>query len=81
VIYEGKRLPNPGKFTASPVAFDGKILLTNQDGDTYVIKAGPEHEVIRSNPIGEGVFASLALDGDSIYIRGAKNLYRIRTAQ
>ena len=43
VIYEGKRLPKPGRFTASPVAFDGNLLLTNQDGDTYVVRAGAEH--------------------------------------
>lgn len=78
VIYEGKRVPKPGRFTASPVAFDGKLLLTNQDGETYVVRAGEEHEVIGTNSIGEPVYASLALDGDSIYIRGAQNLYRIR---
>jgi len=78
VIYEGKRLPKPGRFTASPVAFDGKLLLTSQDGDTYIVRAGPEHEVIGTNSIGEPVYASLALDGDSIYVRGAQNLYRIR---
>jgi outer membrane protein assembly factor BamB len=78
LVYEGKRIPKPGKFTASPVAFDGKLLLTSEDGDTYVIKAGPEHEVVGTNSLDEPVFASLALEGDSIYIRGAKHLYRIR---
>lgn len=78
VVYEGKRLPKPGKFTASPVAFEGKLLLTSQDGDTYVVRAGAAHEVIGTNSIGEPVYASMALDGDSIYIRGAQHLYRIR---
>jgi len=76
--YEGKRFPAPGQFVASPVAFDGKVLLSSQDGDTYVVKAGPEHEVIGTNPLGEQMFASLALVGDSIFIRGEKHLYRIR---
>jgi outer membrane protein assembly factor BamB len=49
VKYEGGRPPVPAAFTASPVAFDGKILLTSEDGDTFVIKAGPAHEVIRTN--------------------------------
>jgi outer membrane protein assembly factor BamB len=78
VIYEGKRIAKPSRFTASPVAFDGKLLLTNEDGDTFVIRAGPEHEVLQTNSLGEPVFASLALDSDSIYIRGAQHLYRIR---
>ena len=60
------------------VAFDGKLLVTSEDGDTYVVKAGPEHEVLGTNSIGEPVIASLALAGDSIYIRSTKSLYRIR---
>ena len=76
--YEAKRFPAPGQFVASPVAFDGKVLITSQDGDTYVVKAGPVHEIIGTNPLGEQVFASLALVGDSIYIRAEKHLYRIR---
>jgi outer membrane protein assembly factor BamB len=76
--YEGKRFPAPSQFVASPVAFDGKVLISSQDGDTYVVKAGPEHELLGTNPLGEQMFASLALVGDSIYIRGEKHLYRIR---
>jgi outer membrane protein assembly factor BamB len=60
------------------VAFDGKLLITSQDGDTYVLKAGPEHEILGTNSLGEDVVASLAIAGDSIYIRSEKNLYRIR---
>ena len=75
--YEAKRFPNPGHFAAAPVAFDGKVLITSQDGDTYVLKAGPVHEVIGTNSLGEGVVASLAIAGDSIYIRSEKNLCRI----
>ena len=46
-------MPVPATFMASPIAFDGKLLLTSIDGDTYVIKAGPVHEVIATNSIGE----------------------------
>src|SRR5215813_6912756 len=35
VKYEGGRIPIPATFTASPVAFEGKILLTSEDGDTF----------------------------------------------
>ncbi|HTB11862.1 MAG TPA: PQQ-binding-like beta-propeller repeat protein [Bryobacteraceae bacterium] len=76
--YESKRFPTPGHFAAAPVAFDGKLLITSQDGDTYVLKAGPEHEILGTNSLGEDVVASLAIAGDSIYIRSEKNLYRIR---
>jgi outer membrane protein assembly factor BamB len=78
--YEGKRFPAPAQFTSAPVAFDGKLLITSNEGDTYVVKAGPVHEILAANPLGEPVYASLALAGDSIYIRSAKALYRIRQA-
>jgi outer membrane protein assembly factor BamB len=77
VIYEGGRVPIPATFTASPVAFDGKILLTSEDGDTFIIKAGPQHEVLRTNSLDEPVYASPALADGKIFIRGEKNLYCI----
>jgi outer membrane protein assembly factor BamB len=80
VQYESKRFPTPGHFAGAPVAFDGKLLITSQDGDTYVLKAGPVHEILGTNSLGETVVASLAIAGDSIYIRSEKNLYRIRQA-
>jgi len=43
-----------------------------------VVKAGPDFEVLSTNSLGEPVYASLALAGDSIYIRSANTLYRIR---
>ena len=78
VKYQGGRPPVPATFRASPVAFDGKLLITSEDGDTFVIKSGPAHEVIRTNSVGEPVWASPALANGTIYIRGAKHLFAIR---
>jgi outer membrane protein assembly factor BamB len=75
VKYEGGRIPIPATFTASPVAFDGKILLTSEDGDTFLVKAGPKHEIIGTNSVGEPVYASPAIADGRIYIRGEKNIY------
>ena len=33
-------------FSASPVAADGKIYLPSEDGDMFVVKAGPKFEVL-----------------------------------
>ena len=77
VVYEGGRIPIPATFTASPVAVDGKILMTSEDGDTFVVKAGPKHEILGTNSIGEPVYASPAISGQRIFIRGEKNLYAI----
>lgn len=77
VKYEGGRIPIPATFTASPVAFDGKILMTSEDGDTFIVKAGPKHEILGTNSVGEPVYASPAIAGQRIVIRGEKNLYSI----
>jgi outer membrane protein assembly factor BamB len=77
VVYEGGRVPIPATFTASPVAFDGKLLLTSEDGDTFVIKAGPAHEVLATNSLDEPVYASLALVHGVIYVRGERHLFAI----
>lgn len=81
VVYEGGRIPIPATFTASPVAFDGKILLTSEDGDTFVVKAGPKHEVLATNSIGEPVYASPAISDGLIFIRGEKHLFCIGSAK
>lgn len=81
VLYEGGRPTAPGRFFASPVAYDGKILITSQNGDTFVIKAGPKHEVLATNSLGEAVSASLALAAGRIFIRGEKHLYCIGGGQ
>jgi outer membrane protein assembly factor BamB len=77
VKYEGGRVPVPATFTASPVAFGGQILLTSEDGDTFFIKAGPRHEVLRTNSIGEPVYSSPAIANGMIFIRGEQHLYAI----
>jgi hypothetical protein len=67
---------------ASPVAFEGRILLFSEDGDTFVLKAGPTHEVLRTNPLGEPIHATPAVAGGEVYIRGDSHLYAIgRTAK
>ena len=78
VVYEGGRPPIPSTFFASPIAFDGKILLTTEDGDSFVVKSGPVHEVLATNSVGEPVYASPAVGGGTIYIRGERHLFAIR---
>src|SRR5262249_38378895 len=78
VVYEGGRPPIPSTFFASPVAYDGKILLTSEDGDSFVIRSGPVHEVLATNSVGEAVYASPAIANGTIYIRGERHLFAIR---
>jgi outer membrane protein assembly factor BamB len=78
VRYEGGRLG--ASFMASPIAVDGHLLLTSEEGNTYVVKAGPEFEIVGQNPLDEPVGASAAVAGGTIYIRGQKHLFAIGDA-
>ena len=77
VKYEGGRLPKPAKFMGSPVAFGGYIAMTSEDGETFMLKAGPAHTIERTNSIDEPVYSSPALADGRIYIRAQKHLFAI----
>ena len=77
VKYEGGRPPVAASFMASPVVVGGQILLMSMDGDTHVIRAGPAHEVLRTNALGEPIAASAAVAPGRLYIRGERHLFAI----
>jgi len=73
-----QRIQHTGSgFSASPVAADGKIYLTGEDGDIFVIRAGPEYELIAKNEIGELVMATPALSEGMMYVRAKEHLFAI----
>jgi outer membrane protein assembly factor BamB len=78
VKYEGGRPPKPGRFTSSPVAFEGMILTTSENGDTFVTKAGPAHEIVRTNSVDEMVMATPAISQGRILLRTVEHLYCIK---
>jgi outer membrane protein assembly factor BamB len=77
VKYEGGRPPKPAKFMGSPVAFGGYVAMTSEDGETFLVKAGPTHAIERTNSIDEPVFSSPAIANGRIYIRGQTHLFAI----
>ena len=64
-------------FSASPVAVDGKVFFTNDDGETFVLKAGPVFELLHVNNLNERVLASPALVDGRWYFRTDRALYAI----
>ncbi len=77
-IYARQRVSTDAAgFTASPWAYNGKIFAISEDGDTYVIQAGPEFKVLGKNSLGEMTLASPAVAGGGVFIRTVSNLYRI----
>jgi outer membrane protein assembly factor BamB len=77
VIYKRQQIRDGKRFTASPCAGDGKIFCVNEDGDTFVIEAGPKLKVLNKNRLDEMCMATPAIVGDSLLIRTETKLYRI----
>ena len=77
VKYEGGRVPVPARFMGSPVAFGGFIAMTSDEGDTFMLKAGPTHEIVRTNSVAEPVYSSPAISNGRIYIRAERHLFAI----
>ena len=64
-------------FSASPVAADGKIYLSNEDGEILVVSAGEGFAHVATNSIGEPLLATPALSDGVMYVRSAGNLFAI----
>jgi outer membrane protein assembly factor BamB len=64
-------------FSASPVAVDGKVFFTNDEGETFVLRAGPAFELLHVNRIGESTLATPAMVDGTWYIRTSRNLFAI----
>jgi outer membrane protein assembly factor BamB len=75
-VYGRQRL-NPGTYSASPVLADGKLYITNEDGVTNVVKAGPKFEILAENQLEGYCLSTPAISDGQIFIRTAENLYCI----
>ena len=71
------RLGDTDKHSASLIAANGLAYFTSDRGVVTVVKPGPELEILAQSEIGENVFASPAVYGDRLYIRGEEHLYCI----
>jgi outer membrane protein assembly factor BamB len=78
VIYEKQPLAADAKaFTASPWANKGRLFFLSEDGDTFVVQAGPELKVLARNKLAEMCMATPATLRGSIILRTLTKLYRI----
>ena len=73
-----QRLPVIGSgFSASPVAADGKIYLSNEDGEIIVVAAGQKFSHVATNTMGELLMATPALSDGVMYVRSAESLFAV----
>ena len=64
-------------FTSSPVAADGHLYITNEEGHSYVLSLGSEYKLLAENEIGETVMATPAISDGVLYVRGGQHLFAI----
>src|SRR5688572_15560080 len=64
-------------FSASPVAADGKIYLSNEDGEILVVSAGDKFAQVATNSMGELIMATPAFSEGVMYVRSAQSLFAI----
>jgi outer membrane protein assembly factor BamB len=77
-IYGRQRVTSDAAgFTASPWAYNGRIFALSEEGDTYVMQAGPEFKVLGRNSLNEMTLATPAISRDSLIVRTATKLYRL----
>jgi outer membrane protein assembly factor BamB len=73
-----QRLPLVGSgYSSSPVAADGKIYLSNEDGEMLVVEAGAAFKLIATNSMGEMLMATPALSEGVMYVRALSTLFAI----
>ena len=78
VVYSKTRIERgSGAFTASPWAYNGKIFVLSEDGDTFVIEAGDEFKVVGKNSLDEMCMSTPAIADGSLFIRTRSKLYRM----
>lgn len=77
MLYDRERLEGSRGFTASPLACNGRIFCFGERGETVVVKAGDQFEVVATNALDELLMATPAIAGQSLIVRTAHHLFRI----
>lgn len=76
--YQARLADGRTGFSASPVASNGRIYFTSEEGDVYVVKAGPAFEQLGVNPLGEVAMATPAISEGAMFFRTRRHLVAIR---
>ena len=65
-------------FTASPVCCGDRLYFTSEDGDIYVVQAGPEFKQLAKNSVGDVCMATPAISDGAIFFRTKRQLLAVR---
>lgn len=79
LVYQGRMgVAQREGFSASPVVVNDELYFTNDDGETFVVRAGREFTLLHTNSLGERTLASPALVDGIWYWRTAGHLIAIQ---
>jgi hypothetical protein len=59
------------------VAGDGKIYMVSETGETFVLRAGRQPEVLAQNDLGERFLASPAIARGQLFLRSDATLFAV----
>jgi outer membrane protein assembly factor BamB len=68
-VYQQRLGGGTSAFTASPVANNGRIYFTSEEGDVYVVRAGAKYELLATNKLDAVCLASPAISEGKLYFR------------
>ena len=75
ILKQGRLKDALGRYFSAPVAADGKIFVTSEEGKLTVLKPGADWEVLQTNDIGDPCYATPAIVDGKIYVRSTTALY------
>jgi outer membrane protein assembly factor BamB len=78
VYRERLKMGGTAAFTASPIAADGHLYFTAEDGRIAVVKAGGEFELVSVNPLGQTVMATPAISAGVLYVRSINEIFALQ---
>jgi outer membrane protein assembly factor BamB len=76
-----ERLQRARGFLASPWAWADKVFCLDEDGTAFVVKAGPKFALLGQNKLNERCWASPAIAGRALFVRGVDHLYCIKNVR
>jgi outer membrane protein assembly factor BamB len=68
LVYQEK-LGDMASFSASGIAADGKLYFSGENGDIFVVKAGPDFEVLSTNSMHDICMATPAISEGTLFFR------------
>jgi outer membrane protein assembly factor BamB len=80
-LYQQRLGGGTSAFTSSPVAAEGKIYIANEDGDVYIVKAGPKYELLAKNSLDGVCLATPAISEGMLFFRTKNYLIAVASNQ